>query len=356
MNARSAYDTLAPELSVSVNGSPLPAKAAADVINAVVLDDVDAPCMFSLTFVGWDTVEMKPKWIDDALFREGGEVELAIGYRDHALPLMKGEITGLEPDFEEARPPTFTVRGYDRLHRLARAHRTRTFTNCTDSDIASRLASENGMRPKVENSEVALPYVIQHNQTDLEFLSVRAHRIGYEVRVQDRDLIFRPRPVDASPALTLHREIELLSFHPRLSTMGQVSELQVRGWDPAQKKEITARAGVGDGLRQMEGSAAGPSALQKAFDSMPGARVATPVQSQEEADLVAKQGFNEMALGFIRADGVCIGEPKLRAGIVVKVEGIGDRFSGPYYVTSTEHVFGSRQGYRTRFTARRNAS
>jgi phage protein D len=33
-----------------------------------------------------------------------------------------------------------------------------------------------------------LPYVLQHNQTDLEFLAVRARRINFEVVVTDRDL------------------------------------------------------------------------------------------------------------------------------------------------------------------------
>jgi uncharacterized protein len=41
---------------------------------------------------------------------------------------------------------------------------------------------------------------------------------------------------------------------------------------------------------------------------------------------------------------------------VVKIEGIGTRFSGSYYVTSTEHAFGPSQGYRTKFSARRNAT
>jgi uncharacterized protein len=356
MNARKGYETLAPDIAVTINGSPLLNKAAADLISTAVLEDVDAPGMFTFTLAGSDVLEMKPKWVDEDLFREGGEVEIAIGYRDQTVKLFAGEITGLEPDFEEGKPPTLTVRGYDRCHRLTRARKTRSFTSCKDSDIASQVASDAGLRPSVEDTGVVLPYVLQQGQTDLEFLSLRASRIGYEVLVQDRDLLFRPRPIDGAPALTLHREIELLSFHPRLSTLGQVSELDVHGWDPAQKKVITAHAAAGDEPKLMAGSASGPATTGKAFDRAAGARVATPVQSQDEADQLARRGFAEMALHFIHAWGVCIGEPKLRAGIVVSVEGLGQRFSGPYYVTGVEHVFGRKTGYRTYFAARRNAS
>lgn len=356
MTARDFFDTLAPEFKVKVNGAALPDEAAADLIHLRVLDDVDAPGMFAITIVGWDTREMKAKWIDDPLFSEGNPVEIDFGYRDSTEPLLSGEITGLEPDFRESQPPTLTVRGYDRRHRLMRARRSRSFTNCKDSDIASQIASDAGLRPNVEDSGVVLPYVLQHNRTDLEFLAARGRRINFEVVVRDRDLLFRPRKVGNEPELTLHREVELLEFLPRLTTLGQVPQLEVRGWDPSQKKEIIGRAGVGDEPRLMEGSSSGPSATRRAFDTQASARVTAPVQSQDEADAMAKRGFSEMALSYIHTDGVCIGEPRLHAGMVVKIVGIGSRFSGSYYVTSVEHSFGPKRGYRTAFSARRNAT
>ena len=105
MSGRDPFDTLAPEFSINVNGSPLPNLVAADLIKVSVVDDVDAPGMFAFTVVAWDTTQMKPKWIDDPLFREGNPVEIAFGYRDRTTNALSGEITGLEPDFPEARPP-----------------------------------------------------------------------------------------------------------------------------------------------------------------------------------------------------------------------------------------------------------
>lgn len=356
MTSRDQFDTLAPEFSVKVNGSPLPNDALADMISLSVLEDVDAASMFSVTLSGWDSVQMKAKWIDDPLFREGNPVEIGFGYQDKTPALMTGEITGIEPEFLLAGAPTLTLRGHDRRHRLMRARRTRSFTNCKDSDIASRLASEAGLRPDVQDSKVSLPYVLQHNQTDLEFLMTRALRIGYEVVVQDRTLLFRPRKADESPVLTLHREVELLEFRPRLSTLGQVPEFEVRGWSAKDKKEIVGRASVGDESKLMDGSNSGPSAVRRAFDTGATARVTQPVQNQEEADQLATRGFVEMALRYVRAEGLCIGEPRLKAGTVVKIEGLGERFSGLYYITSTEHRFAKRKGYRTAFSARRNAT
>jgi phage protein D len=64
-----------------------------------------------------------------------------------------------------------------------------------------------------------------------------------------------------------------------------------------------------------------------------------------------------MALTFISGEGVCsVGHPDLRAGTVIKIAGAGRRFSGPYYLTSTTHTITAKQGYRTTFTVRRNAT
>ncbi len=356
MSGRDPLNTLTPEFAIRINGSPLPAAAVADLSQLSVLDDVDAPGMFTLTLAAWDTAQMKPKWIDDPLFREGGVTEIALGYRDQTTPLLSGEITGLEPDFPEGRAPTVTVRGHDRRHRLMRAKTTRAFTHMKDSDIAAQVASGAGLHPVTTDSGPTLPYVLQHAQTDLEFLATRARRIGFEVAVRDRDLLFRPRAQGGEAELTLHRMVELLAFRPRLSTLGQVTACEVRGWDPAQKQPIVGHAGRGDEARLLGDTASGPAALEKAFGAAASARVDMPVQSQAEADAMARRGFAEMALGHVRAEGVCIGEPRLHAGMLVRIDGVGERFGGSYYVTAVEHVFAPKKGFRTSFQARRNAT
>jgi uncharacterized protein len=353
---RRSFDTLAPEFSVKTGGQDLPQAAKADLVALAVVEDVDAPSMFTFTILGWDGVEMKVKWMDDDLFQEGKPVELQMGYRDSRQFVFKGEITGLEPVFEKKRPPTLTVRGYDRRHRLMRKRKTRSFLNMKDSDIASQIASDAGLRPGVQDTRMTLEYVLQHNQTDLEFLEQRADRIGYEVVVVDRTLYFRPRKKDEGEVLTLNRDVELLDFFPRLSTVGQVEELVVCGWDPKEKKELVGRSSTGDESPLLGQSASGPDMVGQTFGKTGGVSVDRPVHSQEEADQIARGWFGEMALRYIVGHGLCIGEPTLRAGSVVKIEGLGKRFSGRYYVTSTEHQFKKTTGYRTGFSVRRNAT
>jgi phage protein D len=224
-----------------------------------------------------------------------------------------------------------------------------------DSDIANQIAGDWSLTPEVEDTRVRLDYVLQHNQTDFEFLQERARRIGYEMVVTDSSLHFRPRRSDGSAVLTLSRDVELLDFSARLTTMGQVEEVNVQGWNAKDKKEVVAKSRIGD-ERQMGGSASGPAATRRAFSGTGGAAVDTPVLSQAEADQLAQGWFGEMALSYVEGHGTCIGEPDLRAGTLVQIEGLGKRFSGSYYVTSSEHSYRPNVGYRTMFNVRRNAT
>lgn len=355
MTDRRNFDTLTPEFKVRIDGRDLPVAAKADVTSVSVLNDVDAAGMFSFTLQCWDSAEMHVKWIDDDLFKEGNRVEIEMGYRDNLESLFHGEITGLEPEFPGDAPPTLTVRGYDRRHRLMGKRKTRTFLNMKDSDIASEIAGDWGLTPQVEDSGVTLDYVLQNNQTDFVFIQERARRIGYEATVTSQTLYFRPRQNAGSADITLNREVELLDFRARLSTIGQVEEMSVQGWNPKEKAEVRANSSTGE-ERAMGGSSSGPATAGRAFGGTGSVLVDQPVLSQAEAERIVSGRFKEMALYYVEGNGICIGRPDLLAGGLVEIEGLGRRFSGTYYVTSTHHAYRPNSGYRTSFTVRRNAT
>ena len=347
---------LVPSLRVLVNGRPLPEQAASDLLSASVLEDVTAPSMFTLTLVNWDMNRLAVTWADSDLFAEGNEVEVQMGYVDAYETLLIGEITGLEPIFVAQDVPKLVVRGYDRRHRLMRDRRTRTFTQVKDSDIASQLASAAGLKADTTDSVVILDYVVQHNQTDLEFLSQRARHIGYDLRVDDKTLIFRPYQNADTPQITLTRTQDLLEFYPRLSTMAQASHIQVRSWNPLDKALFNGQAKAGAEGTTMAGKTTGPSTVQASLGSSTAAVIDRPVLSQAEADQIAQAQLQRRALSYITGEGITVGRTDLRAGTVVGIEGVGRRFSGRYYLPSVEHTYSARVGYRTHFTVRRNAT
>jgi phage protein D len=265
-------------------------------------------------------------------------------------------VATLEPAYPAKGPLLLTVRGFDRLHRLLRGHKTRTFQRMSDSDIASQIARDWKLTPEVETTTVRHEHVLQRNQTDLEFLLLRARRIGYEVKVEGPRLLFRAARESQAKQVTLTLGEELLEFSPRLSLAAQVTEVRVQGWDPKRKESVTGRAGSGDERSRMGGRETGAALMQKVSGPVTLVTVDDSVSSLEEAEAMARAALNRAAFGLVTGEGTCMGNPQIRPGTVVELLGLGQRFSGLYYVVGCTHSISARRGYSTTFTVRRSAT
>lgn len=345
------------DFEILINNSLLPTEYKFQVAEMTIEDDVNLPSMFALEFAGLEheskTSQNKAiDEIDDSLFQIGNAVEVRLTAGNRLIPLIKGEITGLEPEFVVDRRPSLLVRGYDRRHRLQRGRKTRTFVQSKDSAIAAIIANEAGLTPQVQDSQETHEYVLQANQNDLEFLLERASRIHYEVIVDHQTFFFQPVANNAAESLTLNFENDLLEFYPRLSSIGQVTEVNVQGWDGKKKQEITFSSSTA--ISNMGGENTGAAISQNVFGQAVDIVSDRPVSTLAEAQQMASAYFNQSILEFITGEGVCQGRADLRAGKVVKIDGIGKQFSGLYYVISASHRY-TQNGYYTHFNVRRNS-
>ena len=344
------------DFEIIINGTPLVVEIKSHINGVIVDDHIDMPGMFLFELTDSEARGEETPLIDDSdLFSLGNAVEIKMGYTDELETLIIGEITGLEPDFVSNGMPVLKVRGYDRSHRLLRGRKTRTFVDQKDSDIVEKIASDAGLTAEVENSNVSHPYVVQSNQTDMAFLKNRAKRIQYEIAVEDKVLFFRPVSNAESEVATLIMNNDLTEFYPRFSSIRQVSNVSIRSWDPKEKKTILGQAGTGDQVSNMDGQDSGADLADGAFGTATGAVGDSPVMTQAEADQLAKATFNNTLLSLIQAEGSCLGRTDLRSGRTIKIKGIGNRFSGAYYITSVIHQYSPRHGYVSNFTAKRNA-
>jgi len=288
---------------------------------------------------------------DGTAFALGAQFEVKLGppAGGAAVSVFDGQLVALEPEFTE-REAVLAVRAYDRSQLLHRTKRTETYQEMSYSDIASTVASRNGLSTgTIDSCEYTVPFVQQSNETDWELLWRLADEIGYEVHVAGRDLSFRRASGAGEPGTPtkLVWGEQLLDFRPRVTGMRQVDSVTVRCWDPITKQEIVATAQPTTGATSI-----GIDLADAASALGGGAMVITdqPVSSQSEADALAAGVAARIADSFVEADGTAMADPGLRAGGSIEVDGVGSRFGGTYVLSSVTHVFRSRHGTETRFT------
>jgi len=199
---------------------------------------------------------------------------------------------------------------------------------------------------------VEYEYVFQNNQTNMEFLVSRAQRIGYQVFADQEKLYFKQgdASIDSKlPALKLGEELRV--FRPRMTTMHQASSVQVYGWDAKGKQTVRSEARPNEQLKQggMQESGAKITGKKLGLDQFAVAVVDSPVASIDEANALATGLMNDIGYRFLAADGICVGNPALRAGRKIKLAGLGQRFDGDYFVTTAQHIYDG-QGYRVEFS------
>lgn len=354
----------APSFEIELGGQQFRHGVSLDVLSVSVIDTSDRADSFSITLrdrhptPGRFPSGGQLRWMDDSLFDEGAEVTIKLGYVNNLGLEFMGQITGSNPSFPESGVPTLLVRGFSHYQELQRRRQTAAFTATTDSGIASEIAGRLGLAAQVDPTEAENPHDLRLDETYASILSQRAQRIGYEFVVKRKTLYFqKPRYlVQSSPALTLEWGRNLRSFTPTISTYNMATEVKVRASQTSQggSKEVlvgTARAGD---ERVKLGQQSGAQRVQSVFGDSPVRSEQHIVASQQEANELALAQLEASSMGYITGRGSCVGDPQLQARRVVELTGLGQRFSGSYYVTSATHTIDAG-GYRTDFEVKRNA-
>jgi phage protein D len=339
-------NVLISEIYIKLNGQELQKPVMVHLIEVVVDQHCHLPGMFTIRLH-----DPEMKLLDEGPFDLTKEIEIAAQKPGAGkVVLMQGEITALEPSFQEGMIVQLIVRGYDKSHRLYRETRSRTFLNKKDSDIAGEMAQAAGLQADIETTSTVYDHIYQHNQSDLVFLMERAWRIGFECFVDNGKLTFR-KPSTTAAAVNLKWGDDLLSFSPRMTLAEQVNEVLVKDWDVEKQETITGKAKKGRLYPRIGDKKDGAAWAGDGFGQGRLVVVDQPVVSQAEADTLAAARLDEISGAFVQAEGLAFRRPDIRAGQIVKLERLGKRFSGDYLVTSATHSH-TPEGLHTIFTVR----
>jgi len=355
----------APIFMIKIEGKPQPELKNA-VISLEIDENLESPGMFTLNInEGLDMERQKFEWLDGEVLdpERGDDFEIYLGYASRAdkfkEPSITGKITALNPTFPSTGIPTLSVQGYDHSFCLKKSivKEKRTFDKEKDyAAVAKKIASQHKLdEAGIEPTIKACEKITQNpEESDYDFLRRLAGRLGYEFFVRNKVLYFRKPRDYATEVMTLRWRKELISFNPRLSTAKVVSKVTVKGHNqqnPA--KPIKGIATLKDiGFKEPGARSAAESVKTCQKEEVETSEHDFPVCSEEDASALAKALLTRANNSLIEGSCECIGIPGLRPGTNVKIEGVGNRFSGNYYIKSVKQSIGDG-GYTTSFEVRR---
>jgi phage protein D/phage baseplate assembly protein gpV len=340
---------------VEINRKAVPDDIAPLLVSAYVDDSQQLPDTFVLRFRDPNRMVLSK-----LAAKIGSLIKVSVQVAGAPQPelLISGEVTALEAEYDTGG--TFTViRGYDQTHRFFRGRRTESYQQMTASDIATKIAQQAGLQiGDVTSTTTVYDHYSQAGQTDWEVLSALARANNLEIAVREGKFCFS-KPAVASKAppaggtantdpLVLQLGQDLLRFRSILTSAGQVGKVEVRGWDVATKNALTATEEAA--TSRIELPTVTPKALAKTFGDPTYVATDVPYRTQAEVDEAAKALADELGNAFAEFEGTTRGNPKLRAGAAVSIDGLGEPFDGKYTITTSRHRFDPLTGYTTSFS------
>jgi phage protein D len=360
-------DYFVPAFQILVDGEHLAADVSKNIQQVSVISAPDTLDKFSLSLVN-PLPKMRWTHTDDAkLFKPGAWVKIKMGYGSDLQDMMEGEITHFSPSFPDGGTPTVTIEGHSLMHRLRGENKTQTFQQVTGKQIAEKIGQDAGLQVQAEDPGVQHDYVIQPNQSDLQFLKDVAKKVCFEVLVQGKTLIFRKIKEAEPKTLTFvwygvqesfappPDTLPLKSFSPQMNVIEPPNTVEYRGWDWANKQAFVSQATTAQQTTTMGGTKKAADVSSNAYNRQRKiVRVNHPFASKEEGDKGAASEFNAKALGFVSGSAETIGVPNLSPGQVVEFKGLGPIFDGSYLVGEVTHSI-TEGGFQTNFSVQRNA-
>jgi hypothetical protein len=388
------YPQYVPEFSININGEPMPSVVRNSVISVKFEDGRDASNRVEISIANSDlrflrnhirglgfspfptAITMGPVPVASlnppGTFDIDNKVSLAIGYAPSApTEVFLGEITGVEVNYPNGGMPTMTVVAHDYMNRLQNGKISRGFGFLPDFLIAVILSAENLLIPLIDPAIVAASTAIavvnyifggtgrkQAGRSDFDMLKEIAATYDADFWV-DGNTLYLTRFIDKdySPRLTLTWGKNLLEFTPKVTTIGQVAGVAMR----FTLREIPLDFLVSvyyDFDSESLGFLVLPGAAAASAQSLIGPLltlidqpIGTPADIVNSA-LVITNELRSKINNRLTGSGCAIGDPRIRSGAMIQLDGLGPDFSGNYRVVSATHSIDAG-GYRTSFQVRK---
>ncbi len=290
--------------------------------------------------------------LDRDAFKIGSEVEVAFRANGQLTPVMSGYITSVTSDVGTDTANRLVITGFDASFKLTLEQKSRTFLKQDASQVAGKIAKEHGLKARTDSAPFKYEHLLQHNETDYEFLQRLADENGFRFWVTDKELHFEAVP-SSSGTVSLKMGQDLLKISLRMSAAARADSAETSFWDEKQKKTMKSTAtstGKANYVPNKLLSDIGSDA-SRAFKKTKLLTGHVPVDDAKKADAIADSRLRYASAGQAVVKGEATGDPKIAAGSKVNISGAGETIRGDFLLTSAEHVYGANITYVTRFTA-----
>ncbi len=354
---------------IMLNGQPADQSLTTLVVSIDVEESMDLPAAMQILLPVSRDSSGDLTYVADSRFAPLANVAvIASPGADGAQCIFDGYVLSQKLHLETGiTKSTVTIWGQDASWLMNMAETVKEWVDVTDADVAGAIFGNYGITPSDQNSQDDSPshtedgHSLMQRASDIQFLRTLARRNGKFCRVAcsdkpgERTGYFAKPKLDGDPSATL-------TLNDPTTWTVHVLDLD---WDVSKPSAVIARQALftdaSQGGTSADTSDSGLTALSDRhigdFAGKPmTVLLAAPVDTAGELALRAQSVLRD-AGWFVRCEGETDVDRLgvvLRAGMLVKLDGLGALHSGKYIVWTVRHRI-TQTGHSMKFTLARNA-
>lgn len=304
------------------------------VKSIMVLNEANRIARARILLIDGDTSQQDFGLSNSSFFDPGNEFEIEIGYENEVHNVFKGIITKHSIKIRE-NSSELELECKHQAVKLTLNRDNRFFDDLTDKEIIGEILEAEGIEHFIGDSpEYSHQQIMQFESSNWDFLLSRTDANGLLVFSEGDRLNIVPPNMDQEEVLSCEYGRNVLEFEASINNEFQMTGVEAKAWSPDLQEVLISKGSAGfsnplgnvDSATLAEALGAGSFSLQHSG-------------SLSEEELIswssARATKNELSkvIGRVRIKG----SHEVLPGKLIKLVGVGDRFSGAALITGVRH-------------------
>jgi Rhs element Vgr protein len=270
------------------------------------------------------------------LLAPGKEIEIQFGYRSDNKTVYKGIVIN-HSNYIAPKKSALLIECKDKAVKMTIGRKSKQYNDLSDSDIAEEIINQYGLDKEIENTSITHKDMVQYDLSDWDFIVSRMDLLGALCFVNDGKVTMKKPDLGGSSVLDLLFGATIVEYIAEIDARYQVKGLKATAWDYS-GQEVKDVDGNEPSISEETGNLSAADladviGLDK-FRLIHSGKI-----TEQELQAWADAKLQRQRLAKVRGRVKCQGFPDVLPGHFIKLNGVGERFSGPVFVSGVKHLY-----------------
>ena len=319
--------------SILIDGNEIPGTIK---VNQIIIDkEVNRIPTARIVLVDGDPSAEDFPVSNEELFIPGKEIQVQAGYHSDEETLFEGIIIKHNIKLRANGNAALILDCRDKAFKMTLGRKSKYYYEMKDSEVMEEIIGNYSLDADVNDTQNAHQELVQFQVSDWDFLMVRTEISGMLCFVDDGSIKIAKPDLSSDPVADLVYGATIVDLDAEIDARWQQNGVNAISWDAANQEALDMESV--DPSVSLNGNIS-PSDL---------AAVGSPESwilphggqvKDHELQAWADAYWMRVQLAKTRGQVKFTGIPSIKPGVLVNLQGVGDRFSGNAYITAVRHV------------------